>query len=66
MINLFLIAAIAALYVLGAYQGSTIADGIDEELATTNEELGPEGRFMLVWCWPVATVIAMVGASDGE
>lgn len=64
--ELVMLAVIAGLYVLGAYQGSTIANELDLELEATNEELDPIGRFILVWGWPVATVMAMMREADGN
>lgn len=67
MNEVLLIAVIAALYALGTVQGGTITASIEEELAGTNEELSPKGRFMLTWGWPLATVMYLVEKSkDGE
>lgn len=57
-ITLALLAVTSGLYILGAYQGSTIADEIDNSLAP-KEELGPMGRFIVTWLWPYATLRAM-------
>ena len=59
MIEYVLLVAVAGLYVLGAYQGSTIADVIDETAAKEDMEITPGGRFFLTWCWPLATIRAM-------
>lgn len=54
-----LLVAVAGLYVLGAYQGSTIADVIDENAAAEDMEITPGGRIFLTWFWPLATLRAM-------
>ena len=59
MIEYVLLVAVAGLYVLGAYQGSTIADVIDETAAKEDMEITPGSRFFLTWCWPLATIRAM-------
>ena len=59
MSELVLVGLAAALYVLGAYQGSTIADVIDEKAAEQDMEITPGGRILLTWFWPLATVRAM-------
>lgn len=51
MSEFVLVGLAAALYVLGAYQGSTIADVIDETAAKEDMEITPGGRFFLTWCW---------------
>ena len=55
-----LLAVIAALYVLGAYQGSTIADVIDGTMEDQGKELTPRARFMLTYVWPYTTTRAMM------
>ena len=59
MSEFVLVGLAAALYVLGAYQGSTIADVIDETAAKEDMEITPGGRIFLTWFWPLATVRAM-------
>ena len=59
MSEFVLVGLAAALYVLGAYQGSTIADVIDETAAKEDMEITPGSRFFLTWCWPLATLRAM-------
>lgn len=54
-----LLVVVAGLYVLGAYQGSTIADVIDENAAAEDMEITPGGRIFLTWFWPLATLRAM-------
>lgn len=59
-----LLVVIAALYVLGAYQGRTIANVVDEAVAHEDLEMTPGGRFTLTWLWPYATVRAMLETAN--
>lgn len=61
-----LLAVIAALYVLGAYQGSTIADVIDESVLKDNQELTKRARFLLTYVWPYTTIKAMMERNEDE
>lgn len=64
MTDILLLAVVAALYVLGAYQGGTIADVIDETSARSNMELSRFGRFVLTWLWPYSTIRAILESND--
>lgn len=62
MTELILIGSLAALYVLGAYQGKAIKDMVEAEVLREDLELSPIGAFYLVWLWPIATVDAMLNS----
>ena len=60
---------VAALYALGTYQGSVIADECDKwvkENYGTAYQLSPTHRAFLTWLWPVATVRAMLQSNKEE
>lgn len=56
------IGVVTALYILGAYQGHTIANAIDQALGEEHE-ITPFARWFLTWAWPVSTVRAMADKS---
>jgi len=58
--NEILLGVVVVLYILGAYQGSTIADVIDGELEGQDVELTPMARATITWAWPFATIRAMM------
>lgn len=60
---------VAALYALGTYQGSVIADECDKgvkENYGTDYQLSPTHRAFITWLWPVATVRAMLQKDDSS
>ena len=60
---------VAALYALGTYQGSVIADECDKWVKENHGEdyqLSPSHRAFLTWLWPVATVRAMLQKDDNN
>lgn len=61
MVNYILILSIAALYVLGMYQGAAVAEVVDESIKKIypDSELSSIGRFMLVYMWPITTLAVM-------
>ena len=63
MTELILVSIIAALYVLGRYQGSCIADVISSK-APAGMEIDPKSRAFLEWGWPIATLVAMTGEDE--
>lgn len=66
MSEYILLGVVALLYVLGSYQGSTIADVIEDYLPA-NMQVAPAGRFVLTWLWPYSTVRAMMeNGNDAE
>lgn len=68
MIEYILLGTVAALYVLGTFQGSTIADTVEAYLEQQGEgyEINWLGRAFLTWLWPVATIVAMVQKEDDD
>lgn len=58
---------IALLYVLGTYQGTVIAEEVDEYLRRVHgEELSDGHRRLLVWAWPVATIKVLLQKDEEE
>lgn len=60
---------VAALYALGTYQGSVIADECDKWVRQEygeDYELSPAHRALIIWLWPVATVRAMLQKDDNN
>lgn len=69
MTELILLGVIAALYVLGSYQGGALADMLEGTL-DDEYELAPTAKWFLTWAWPIATIRAMIEhvteKSDGK
>ena len=66
MIEFAMVAALAALYVLGKSQGETIARVINEVLAGQNVELDGRGKFLLTWGWPIATIMSYFDTEEDD
>lgn len=63
MIEFVLLSVVSALYVLGTYQGSAIADFLEEHFGV---QMAAQERFLYRWLWPYIVVLAMLAAEDEE
>lgn len=64
MINILILISVG-LYFLGTYQGSVIADVVEDAVGP-DKELTSSARFILKWLWPYATLRAMWETASGE
>lgn len=57
---------IAALYVLGVWQGRAFRDSINMLLEDSGHEVDSTGSLLLTYLWPVGAIVSMFSSTEEE